>query len=65
MVHKGERVCKQDESWTPSGTTTGSTHHCQLAGCIGTRIAVKWDDGKVTFPCSRGMERVNHIWRIL
>ncbi len=64
MVHAGERVCARGKT-TPTGTTTGSTHHCQLESCRGVRIAVKWDNGKVTFPCSKGMECVDHVWRIL
>ena len=35
------------------GLTTGSTHSCLLAGCMGLRVSVKWADGRHTFPCSR------------
>jgi len=37
------------------GLTTGSTHACPMSGCSGLRVAVKWPDGRHTFPCSRGM----------
>jgi hypothetical protein len=37
------------------GKPTGSTRICQLEGCGGERIGVKWDNGKITYPCSKGM----------
>lgn len=37
------------------GTTTGGTRKCSMEGCSGERIGVRWDDGKLTFPCTRGM----------
>lgn len=37
------------------GTATGSTHRCTMAGCTGLRIATRWADGKVTYPCSKGL----------
>ena len=27
---------------------------CTLEGCRGTRIGVRWPDGKLTWPCSKG-----------
>lgn len=32
---------------------------CRLEGCTGMRIHVKWPDGKSTYPCSTGCERVD------
>jgi len=63
MVHSGEKVLSRDEKLV--GVTTGSTHHCQMDGCIGHRISVKWEDGKTTFPCSKGMIREDHVWKII
>lgn len=40
---------------TQFGKPTGSEHRCQLAGCNGVRVAVKWPDNKISFPCSRGL----------
>ena len=50
-----------------TGKTTGSAHSCQLEGCRGLRISVKWEDGKHTFPCSRGMafDDATETWQIL
>lgn len=53
LINKGDKVFSRDGKKV--GIATGSTHHCTLEGCRGLRIAVRWDDGKITFPCSRGM----------
>lgn len=37
------------------GQASGSLHHCQMEGCNGLRISVRWPDGRTTFPCSRGL----------
>lgn len=37
------------------GTPTGSEHRCQLEGCNGVRIATRWTDGRISYPCSRGL----------
>ena len=47
------------------GVTTGGHRRCQLSGCTGRRIGVRWESGKMTWPCSKGMERVDTAWRIL
>jgi hypothetical protein len=39
-----------------SGKVTGSERHCQLEGCRGTRMGVRWSDGKLTYPCTKGMK---------
>ena len=38
-----------------AGTPTGAEYPCSMEGCIGHRIVVKWPDGKITRPCSKGM----------
>jgi len=63
MVHGGEKVLSRDGKLT--GVTSGSAHRCQMEGCMGLRISVKWKDGKTTFPCSKGMLRENGVWKIL
>jgi hypothetical protein len=37
------------------GVTTGGHYPCPMDGCPGTRLAVKWYDGKMTYPCTKGM----------
>ena len=41
---------------TMVGQTTGSVRSCAMEGCRGRRIGVRWPNGKVTFPCTRGMD---------
>ena len=38
-----------------TGVCTGTTRPCRLEGCTGMRITVRWGDGKITYPCSKGM----------
>jgi hypothetical protein len=38
-----------------SGVTTGVTRTCQLEGCGARRLGVRWPDGKITYPCTKGM----------
>lgn len=42
---------------TEAGQTTGGIRVCTLEGCGGSRIHVRWPDGKLTVPCLRGMKR--------
>lgn len=37
------------------GRLTGTRRPCNLAGCTGERLTVRWDNGKVTYPCTKGM----------
>ena len=53
-MKKGITVLSWDEKL--SGETTGATHHCRMEGCTGRRVTVKWPDGKITHPCSKGMD---------
>lgn len=47
-----------------TGKTTGGTRRCQLEGCRGTRIGVRWEDRRITWPCSDGMDLSRRPWRI-
>jgi hypothetical protein len=49
----------------PVGQTTGATRPCRLEGCCGVRMVVKWEDGQVTYPCSKGMVWRDSAWHIL
>lgn len=43
--------------WTRCGKTVGvvtGTGLCRMEGCGGTRLHVKWPDGKRTYPCAKG-----------
>ena len=47
------------------GKTTGSAYRCRMDGCMGIRVVVKWGDGHITHPCSKGMRRNKDHWRIM
>jgi hypothetical protein len=38
------------------GKTTGGERQCAMEGCRGIRIGVRWDDGQLTYPCTKGMD---------
>jgi hypothetical protein len=37
------------------GVLTGSERSCSMEGCTGRRLGVRWPDGKLTWPCTKGM----------
>lgn len=37
------------------GRVISAGHRCTLAGCTGQRVHVRWPDGKLTKPCSKGL----------
>lgn len=39
------------------GRVVGS-RRCTLEGCTGKRLGVRWPDGRLTWPCTKGMERL-------
>lgn len=47
-----------------TGVTTGKTRRCQLEGCTGARLGVRWKDKHITWPCSKGMEAHKGEWYI-
>ena len=62
LPFKGAKVYGRDGK--ELGFATGSTHACQMAGCRGRRVSVKWSDNKYTFPCSGGLLFDGKAWRI-
>uniref|UniRef100_A0A6H1ZUX7 Uncharacterized protein n=1 Tax=viral metagenome TaxID=1070528 RepID=A0A6H1ZUX7_9ZZZZ len=48
------------------GLCTGAQYRCQLAGCTGLRIVVRWPDARCTRPCSKGLtwDKRHKAWRI-
>ena len=49
-----------------AGTVMRGRRRCQLEGCGGTRIMVKWPDGHVRWPCSKGItEQESNALRIV
>ena len=48
-----------------AGLVKGFGRPCRLEGCLGWRWAVRWPDGKLTQPCSKGMKTVSGaIWQL-
>jgi len=47
------------------GVLTGNERSCPMVGCRGTRLGVRWSDGSVTYPCTRGMIGRKYGWKIL
>ena len=38
---------------------------CQMSGCTGWCMHVRWPDGKRTFPCIKGCTQLDdHIWKL-
>lgn len=55
----GEKLYARDGH---SCGTIISTRRCDLGGCGGTRVCVRWKDGKHTWPCLKGckVRKDNH-----
>ena len=41
------------------GHYTGGIRKCQMEGCNGKRHGVRWEDKKLTFPCSKGIREIS------
>ena len=55
----------QSRSGDVTGRVVGHGRPCQLEGCRGWTISVRWPDGHLTRPCSKGMAVVDtDTWRI-
>lgn len=57
--YEGMRIYPRGRK-SPPGVATGSVRRCQLEGCPGLRVMVRWPGGKVTWPCTKGMDRGPH-----
>ena len=51
---KGQTVRSRDDKVT-GVVITGNPVHCSMEGCRGVKAAVRWPDGKLTYPCSKGL----------
>jgi hypothetical protein len=47
------------------GRLTGTRRLCSLESCRGSRLGVRWENGKLTFPCTDGMTWRKRSWRII
>jgi hypothetical protein len=47
------------------GIITRANQRCRLEGCTGVYLSTKWENGKRTFPCSKGViEKPNGMLKI-
>lgn len=54
LPQAGMKVWNRDK--TEIGHMTGGYRLCQLEGCRGRSIGVRWPNKKITFPCTKGLE---------
>lgn len=54
-----------DRSGKERGKTTGGTRQCKLEGCSGCRIGVRWPNGEITWPCSKGLKNYRRHMKII
>ena len=48
------------------GKVISANLHCRMEGCTGVRLRVRWKDGKITCPCTKGMKvRKDGHWQIM
>lgn len=59
---RGTKVVAADGS---KGKLTGGERYCSMEGCRGMQLGVRWDDGKLTFPCTKGMIFKDGAWRLV
>lgn len=52
-ITKGTPVYSRDGKLR--GETTGAFRRCTLEGCGGERVYIRWPDGRLTYPCSKGL----------
>ncbi|HRZ18684.1 MAG TPA: hypothetical protein P5136_01390 [Methanofastidiosum sp.] len=63
MFEKGTIII--DRTGKIKGKTTGGTRPCTLEGCRGKKIGVRWEDGKLTWPCTAGLMKTKEGWKII
>ena len=54
LPQKGMKVWSRDKKMI--GQMTGGYRLCQMEGCTGRAVGVRWPDKKITFPCTKGLE---------
>ena len=53
-MNKGTRVYSRNGE--EFGLATGGqARRCTMEGCGGARYGVRWPDGELTYPCSKGL----------
>lgn len=66
MKPQTEPVVVWSKDRVEQGRATGGERECRMEGCRGRRIVVKWPNGKITHPCTKGMRAISDTeWEIL
>lgn len=60
-VRKGQKVTDIDGRL---GTTTGGKRRCPVDKCPGQQIAIRWENGQLSYCCTEEMSFKNDVWRI-
>ncbi|MCY2924931.1 MAG: hypothetical protein NT031_05745, partial [Planctomycetota bacterium] len=47
------------------GRSTGTFRACTLDGCTGLRVGVRWSNGRLTWPCTKGTQPYRGGYRIV
>ena len=65
-----ERIIPQDATPIPVMLSSDGCHvgvilnpdvgPCRMEGCSGKRMRVRWDDGKITFPCTKDIKTLEN-----
>ena len=53
-----------DRNSAEKGEVRGNGKPCSLEGCRGIRFPVRWPNGKLTWPCTKGMAETKEGWKI-
>ena len=62
----GEYAMVWDRDGRERGQRTGGQRHCALEGCTGMRIGIRWPNGQLTWPCTKGLaQRPDGDWQLL
>jgi len=55
MNYIGKKVYgRLGTSWANKFGVVTNVSYCTIEGCGGTRLHVKWPDGRRTYPCAKG-----------
>jgi len=58
-VMTGPGVCYiLNRTSTQVGVVIGGGEECNLGGCGGVKLSVRWPDGRLTRPCTKGLTDV-------
>lgn len=62
MFRKGDTVVSRD--MTCAGQIVGDPRPCRQDGCRGQQVPVRWPDGELTWPCTKGLVELEGGWKI-